>query len=1457
MAIGSPQWMYSSGDYELDQSLKFNDDDSAYLSWTPASAGNQRTWTWSGWVKRGELGSVNTIFGAGNGGTIFDEIRFDASDRLEWFTYASSVNGKRVSTAIYRDTSAWYHILAVYDSTDSTEADRMKLYVNGQQLTSFDATTHPSQNHQGNINNNILHAVGAVYAGQLYNPYDGYLAEVNFIDGQALTPADFGKTGTYGEWKPIEYSGTYGTNGFYLPFKQDYTVEGFSTVTYKGNGVSGNYIGGVGFKPDFTWVKMRSHADNHVLSDSVRGQSSVLYSNLTNAETTSANFVTARSSDGFSVGTDPSVNYSAGNHVAWNWDMGADTPTGFGAVTYTGNGSTQNISGFNFSPDLVWIKSRSAAENNSLFDSIRGISKYLFSNQTSEELTFSNNGLTSFDSDGFEVTGGSGYAVNTSSATYVSWGWDMGNTTVTNTSGSENSTVRANPTYGQSIVSYVGKEVAGTTYGHGLNSAPEFIIVKNRSRASDWKVYYGDNTKALALNTTGATDDQTYYWNDTSPTSSVFTVGGGTDTNGNDENLVAYCFHSVSGYSKFGSYTGNGNLSGTSVTLGFRPAWVMIRKTDSADWLIFDSTRNPLNEVRSFLEPNTTDAETIEQTTNYELGIDFDDNGFQIKARGGGMNSNGSTYVYAAFAGGMDSISDYNTDGSIDSRVKANPTYGQSIVSYTGTGSAATVGHGLSSAPELIIVKNRDYVQDWAVYDSVNGSGYFLRLNDTNARQATTTAWNNDATSSVFGVGNWTATNKSGDNHIAYCFHSVTGYSKIGSYTGNGSSTGASVTTNFPVGWIMIKNSSSTGNWRIYDNTRDPSNPNNRILYANESEVDQETAHPVDLLSDGFQIKGTNADINTSGNNYIYMAFADKREYAYWLDQSGNNNDWTSNNLTESDISVDSPTNNFATWNPLDKGDQVTVAEGNTQLTFSGTAGHSIRSTFSMSSGKWYCEIYVGDNSSLGIIKQNAKIVPSSGSLWPGANGFGSGGSYAYAPDGRIVTNSSYSSYGTNPVAGDILGIAFDSDNGKIYFSLNGVWQNSSNPESATNPAYTGISGTFAFAAGYWTTPGSNKVILNCGQDSSFAGNKTAQGNQDSNDIGDFYYTPPTGFLALCTKNLPDVDVVPSEHFNTVLYTGNGSDNRSIGLVGFQPDWLWIKERSSTSSHILSDAVRGATKQLKTNSTGAESSNADEIQAFESDGFQLGTEGSVNENTQTYVAWNWKANGSGSSNTNGSITSTVSANVDAGFSIVSYTGDGSSLATIGHGLSKAPELIHIKNRTDSDSWISFTTVIDGSLDYMYLNLTNAKADLAIATPTSSVFSVDSGNQINGSGDAHIAYCFHSVDGYSKVGSYTGNGNVDGTFVYTGFRPAWVMLKKTGNAANGSSWVINDSKRLGYNNDNPRLRANTSGQEDDTGRVELLSNGFKMRVNYAESNEDGVNFIYIAFAETPFKNSNAR
>ena len=603
------------------------------------------------------------------------------------------------------------------------------------------------------------------------------------------------------------------------------------------------------------------------------------------------------------------------------------------------------------------------------------------------------------------------------------------------------------------------------------------------------------------------------------------------------------------------------------------------------------------------------------------------------------------------------------------------------------------------------------------------------------------------------------------------------------------------------------------------------------------------------------------------GNNGFYLDFSNSS--ALGDDKSGNGNDFTVNAaITASDQLVDSPSNNFCTVNPLDSyaaNSNITLKEGNLHLDFNSDSGNSvISSTFPVTSGKWYFEFTrTGSTGSamVGIANTSLKLADR-------YFGVSSNGVWAYNPNGRIYNSGSYTSH-TTWGEGDVIGCAFDLDNGKVYFAKNNTWQNSANPSNGTNAPYTNVSGEIVptFGNGGSAYDG----FLNFGQDSSFAGNKTAQGNQDSGGVGDFYYTPPSGFKALCTKNLPDVAVVPSEHFNTVLYSGNGNtanNGNVITGVGFQPDFLWVKNRNGGNVHSLQDAVRGVRGVLQSQVTEGENATRGYINSFTADGFNTGNAAGASINPSngsglTYVAWNWKANGSGSSNSNGSITSTVSANADAGFSIVSYTGTGSA-GTIGHGLSSAPEMIIVKSRSFADNWEVYHEGLNADAhDYLIrLNSTAASASVGdfwntSSYPTNSLFGISAYDQLAKNNQTFIAYCFHSVDGYSKVGSYTGNGNADGTFVYTGFRPAFVILKKTGNDANGSSWVINDSKRLGYNNDNPRLRANTSGQEDDTGRVELLSNGFKMRVDYAESNENGVNFIFLAFAETPFKYANAR
>ena len=344
----------------------------------------------------------------------------------------------------------------------------------------------------------------------------------------------------------------------------------------------------------------------------------------------------------------------------------------------------------------------------------------------------------------------------------------------------------------------------------------------------------------------------------------------------------------------------------------------------------------------------------------------------------------------------------------------------------------------------------------------------------------------------------------------------------------------------------------------------------------------------------------------------------------------------------------------------------------------------------------------------------------------------------------------------------------------------------------------------------------------------------------------------------------------PSAHFHIQLYVGNESTNaitNNANAGNFQPDWWWGADRTGTSWNSIYDSSRGTTKQLNSNVFNSEYTVSTGLTSFDSNGFTLGSHDNSNGNSENHVAWQWKANGgTTSSNSDGSITSTVQANTTAGFSIVLWTGNGSD-ATIGHGLNSAPQMYVVKNRSDSADWrvgqtVSGNIMTAGRGYYMEWNDTKASTNPGSAVtwgstptaPTSSVFTVGSNNAHNGSGDNMLAYCFHSVKGYSKIGSYTGNGNADGPFVYTGFKPAWVMIKEV--TATGS-WHIFDNKRKVGNVSDSILYADLSNAEgtSQTGNpIDILSNGFKCRGGGNDTNLDGGTYLYMAFAEHPFVSS---
>jgi len=602
------------------------------------------------------------------------------------------------------------------------------------------------------------------------------------------------------------------------------------------------------------------------------------------------------------------------------------------------------------------------------------------------------------------------------------------------------------------------------------------------------------------------------------------------------------------------------------------------------------------------------------------------------------------------------------------------------------------------------------------------------------------------------------------------------------------------------------------------------------------------------------------------GTNGYYLNYADSSDLG--KDVSGKGNHWTSNNLAAEDQVPDSPTNNFATMNAVDDRN-MNYTEGNLRPTPAADY-KATRGTIGIpTSGKWYFEARVITGGGGNIQDQMIGVATSSNVLegtspYPQAFTFGVG----YVGSGQINRAGSANQTSLTALsAGTIVGVAVDVDNNQVQFYLNGSAEGTAKQLVSTSepnfPMFVGAT--------------NRSSQFNFGQDSTFAGAISAGGNADANGTGDFAYAPPSDHLALCTSNLSDPTIDPNgsipenptDHFNTLLYTGDGATSRSITGVGFGPDFVWIKCRSHTEDHALSDVVRGADRKLETNNTTVEETSTSSptavLSAFGSDGFTgpASSPGNLNVNSRTYVAWNWKAGGSAVANNDGTIQSSISANTKAGFSIVGYTGTGSA-ATVGHGLSSAPEVIITKNRDDSGNWMVYHANIasDAETDYINLNLTNAAADGASVwndtAPTSSVFSVGTNGNSNGSSDDMIAYCFHSVDGFSSVGSYLSNNINNGPFSYTGFRPAFLLLKRAQAAAN---WLIFDDKRDTYNQMRYPLfpSANNGTYTSNLLHVDFLSNGFKIRNGtYGETNAPAnQKYIYIAFAKQPLKYANAR
>jgi hypothetical protein len=579
----------------------------------------------------------------------------------------------------------------------------------------------------------------------------------------------------------------------------------------------------------------------------------------------------------------------------------------------------------------------------------------------------------------------------------------------------------------------------------------------------------------------------------------------------------------------------------------------------------------------------------------------------------------------------------------------------------------------------------------------------------------------------------------------------------------------------------------------------------------------------------------------TYGTNGFYLPFTDNSalttssNVGLGKDFSGNANYWVTNNISiTAGVTYDSMTDvptltsataaNFAVLNPLDTSASISILNGNLASNNANTSWYSARSSFGMSSGKWYWEFQYTSYlyARFGIAKAQMAL-----SNYVGADAYG--WSY-YSTTGNKANNGVDSAYGATFAVGDIIGVAFDADNGTLTFYKNNVSQST---------AFTGLtSGPYFPAFGTYNT----NIAVNFGQQP-------------------FTYTPPTGFVALNTYNLPTSTIVKGNTvMDATLYTGTGATLSVTNAASFKPDLVWLKSRSAATDHKLTDSVRGVTKALISDTTGAETTDTNGLTTFGSGGFTLGTDTVYNNNAATYVGWQWQAGqGSTSSNTNGSITSTVSVNASAGFSVATYTGSGAN-ATVGHGLGVAPGFGIFKNRSSAVDWQVYHSSLGGAAA-LFLNQATAASTSSgwwnNTATTSSVVSLGTSGYVNGSGNSIVGYLWAEIAGFSKFGSYTGNASTDGPFVYCGFRPRWILFKAS-TAVSGGNWVIVDTVANTYNVCINWLFPNLNAAESNyITIVDVLSNGFKIRANWDTVNASGANMVYAAFAENPFKNSLAR
>jgi hypothetical protein len=761
--------------YEIDKSLRFRASASAYLSRTPGSASNRTTWTWSGWVKRGLLSSsdYHPLFSANDVPGEWTTLGVSNDSLYLANTVGAANAGEKRTTAVFRDPSAWYHVVAVWDTTNATAANRMRLYVNGVEYTAFNLSTNPALNQNSYVNAATVHRISYFATNAVYA--DHYLSEINFIDGQALTPADFGETDSNGVWVAKEYTGTYGTNGFYLPFNDGTNL---TELTKDRSGNANNWTA--------TNVSLTAGATYDWMND-----------------TPTNGFPTLSSLSRFSTGGTLSAANLAASHAI---NSGNNKPT---FAPTSGKWYAEfRITALSGTDQAIALAATTA-------DGLAAKDRMVYASN-GQKFDYNASAYNSY---------GSAWAVND----VIAVAWDIDAKQVT--------FYKNNVSQGTLSAPVVGTG-SGDTVSYTITNSSGTNTVSYAVNFGQRPFTYTPPTGFLALCT---------------------------------KNLPAPSIENPRQYFDVKTYTGNG--SSLAVTgIAFQPDFLWLKNRGT-------TTSHVLQDVqRGAGKSLFSNATSAEAGNTGDLITSFNSDGLTVNdtylGGSGGGGTNGTSGNYVAWLWKANGAGVTNTAGTITSTVSANTTAGFSVVTYTGTGANATVGHGLGRVPGMVIVKRRNGTGVWAVF----GNGQFIRLAfDTGAERGNLGLTLTSTTFSFNTVDPGNASwNANGSTYVTYCFAEIPGFSRIGSYTGNGSADGPFVYCGFRPRWVMVKASTVAGRWIIWDAQRSTTNVVSAVLDASSAEDESiVSGADVDFTSNGFKIRRTSSNFNTNAATHIFLAFAE------------------------------------------------------------------------------------------------------------------------------------------------------------------------------------------------------------------------------------------------------------------------------------------------------------------------------------------------------------------------------------------------------------------------------------------------------------------------------------------------------------------------------------------------------------------------------------------------------